>query len=108
AFVITAFLLAVRVGVVGVGSQRGGHLPVTVKLNTIDFRIADVKILVNAVCGVTVVYAFLRGRLGTDGVVADFVLKLGVEKGRIQRQRVLLPVHAHLSVHALFWLQIVI
>ncbi len=41
-------------------------------------------------------------------MVADFVLKFGVEEGCIQRQRVLLPVDAQLGVDALFRLQIVI
>jgi hypothetical protein len=41
-------------------------------------------------------------------MVADFIFKFGMEKRGVQRQRILLPVHAQFGVDALFRLEIVV
>jgi hypothetical protein len=41
-------------------------------------------------------------------MVADFVFKFGMKKRGVERQRILLPVHAQLGVDALFRLEIVV
>ena len=100
AFVDAAFLLAVVVGVVGIGFDVGANLPVGVELDAVDIGFANVKVFTHRV-GVVAIDRALVGRRGfTNGLFRNLVFELRIEHGAIERQHIARPVQTQLRVNA--------
>ncbi|MNT52694.1 hypothetical protein D3C72_1897320 [compost metagenome] len=108
AFIHTRFLLAVVVGVVRVRFQILSDLPVAIQLDTVNIRFADVKVFIDGIGFITVHFALVGGGGFANRLLGDFVLKLGVEDGAVQRYGFPGPVEARFGVEAFLWFQIVV